>query len=325
MISDAQTAALRSQLVERRGLLETALQSQPEAAEVLRLLREVDAAMERMDQGTFGICEVCHDSIERDRLMADPLIRLCIDHLTADQRRELEDDLGLAQKIQAALLPNRVFTACGWEAYYHYEPAGVVSGDFCDLAAAPGGLFFLSGDVSGKGVAAALLMSHLHATCRTLLSMDASLPRFVELANRLFCESTMSSHYATLVCGRADVSGEIEICNAGHCPPILVRKNGSETVPAAGLPIGLFANARFTSQRMRLGPEDALFVYTDGLTEACNPDGGEYGEQRAIETVSRLHGRPAREIVDTALTDASNFLAGARRPDDLTLLAIRRL
>ena len=324
-MNHTEAAVLHAKLLDRRETLASAKRDQPGSAELVRLLHEVDAAVERITLGTFGLCEVCRDPIEPERLMADPLTRVCIDHLSAAERRELEDDLGLARQIQTALLPDRRFAAAGWDTCYHYEPAGLVSGDYCDLVVGSGGLFFLSGDVSGKGVAAALLMSHLHAICRTLLSVGTSIPRFVELANRLFCESTMSSHYATLVCGLASDSGEVEICNAGHCPPVVMRHGETERLEPSGLPIGLFSKASFSSQRIQLDPHDSLFLYTDGLTESCDPDEQEYGEARVLENVKHGHGRPAREIVDGALGHLHAFLSGNRKTDDLTLLVIRRL
>src|SRR5512136_2709606 len=124
---------LRKQLVDRRLQLERAASIGVAALEVRRLLGEVDAALARMDKGTYGFCEVCHEPIETDRLIVDPLSRFCLDHLTPRQQRDLESDLELAAKIQGGLLPGSHLQYRGWEASYHYQPAGVVSGDYCDL------------------------------------------------------------------------------------------------------------------------------------------------------------------------------------------------
>src|SRR6185369_2759205 len=112
--------------------------------------------------GTYGYCEVCKDPIEADRLLADPILRFCIDHLTPAQQHDLQEDLKLAARIQKGLLPQAI-SFDGWEVCYHYEPAGVVSGDYCDLIPSQSGdLYFVVGDVSGKGVPASMLMAHLH-------------------------------------------------------------------------------------------------------------------------------------------------------------------
>src|SRR5215469_1296523 len=123
---------LREQLQDRKYRLETLVRAQENAA-VFQLLQEVDSALERMQNGTYGVCEECHDAIEKDRLLADPLVRFCLDHLTAPQRRRLEADLEMAARVQQKLLPARHPALPGWCMHYHYEPVGLVSGDYCDL------------------------------------------------------------------------------------------------------------------------------------------------------------------------------------------------
>jgi sigma-B regulation protein RsbU (phosphoserine phosphatase) len=313
------------QLQERRRRLEMALATAPVADELQRLLGEVDSALARVANGSYGLCDVCHDPVEPERLIADPLLRLCLAHLTPEQQRELEQDLETAAQIQRGLLPRPHLTFDGWEVHYRYQPAGVVSGDYCDVVHLDGGdLFFLFGDVSGKGVAAAILMAHLHATFRNLLAGERRVDRLVERANRVFRESALAPYLATLVCGRARASGEIEICNAGHCPPLVVSGAGVSEVDPTGLPVGAFAGVRYASRVIKLDPGDSLVLYTDGLSEARNPDGEEYGAQR-ISRVLAAHGREdAEPVVEACLADLSRHLAGGPRGDDLTLMVVRR-
>src|SRR5207244_3157564 len=115
------TQALRSDLLSRRERL---VRVGAENQYLRELLQQVDAALEDMDAGTFGICDVCHDSVEAEALMADPLCRVCLDHLSAKERRGLEHDLELAGRVQAGLLPQRELRVAGWEIYTHYAPAG---------------------------------------------------------------------------------------------------------------------------------------------------------------------------------------------------------
>src|SRR5512135_1400362 len=151
---------VRDQLLDRRQRLEAALRELDDPEPLHGLLREVDAALERIEKGTYGLCAVCHGAIEADRLEADPLLCNCIDHLTPGEQRALEQDLDLSGRVQAGLLPARELTHDGWEIAYHYEPLGAVSGDYCDVQTAErGGLLVLVGDVVGKGVSASLLMS----------------------------------------------------------------------------------------------------------------------------------------------------------------------
>ncbi len=315
----------RAELLDRRQRLEKAQTTHPESPDLERLLREVDAALDRIARGTFGLCETCHDPIEADRLAADPLTRMCIDHLTPGERRALEEDLELALQIQSALLPQNRLRTAGWEVYYHYEPAGPVSGDYCDLVPANGaGLFFFAGDVAGKGVAASLLMSHLHAIFRSLVQFGMPVTELVNRANRVFCESTSSSKYATLLCGRCSNSGDVEIANAGHCPPVCVRAHGTEVIEATGLPLGMFATAEYSARRVPLGPGDSLVLYTDGLTEARNTQDDEFGAERLQQLLSGCHGLSASELADVCLADLRKFRGAARLNDDLTVVAIRR-
>src|ERR671926_207353 len=124
-------AFMRDQLLDRRHKLEHAVQHAAVPDRIRVLLNEVDSALARMDQGSYGICETCHESIESDRLMADPLVRFCLDHLTSEERSALERDLQLAARVQRGLLPKQhSLDRYGWQICYHYEHARVVSGDY---------------------------------------------------------------------------------------------------------------------------------------------------------------------------------------------------
>jgi phosphoserine phosphatase RsbU/P len=314
---------LQSQLQERRRRLEQAIALTPQSGGLAGLLREVDSALERMDQGRYGLCEECHEPVEQDRLMADPLVRYCLDHLTQPQRAALQRDLDLAAEVQRNLLPQPNLRVSGWETSYHYAPVGPVSGDYCDLIPSDGQLFFVLGDVSGKGVAASMLMTQLHALFRTLTGLGLPLRQIVNQANRVFCESALAGHYATLVCGQAKAAGEVEIHNAGHWPAIVVGRGGVLRVESTGLPLGMFHNSEFSATRVQLEPGDTLFLYTDGLSEARHAD-DEYGVERVLTLVRQQAGRQPAELITACLDDLRVFTEGQRGLDDLSLLAIRR-
>src|SRR6202790_1692318 len=269
MATDEQ-ADFVTELMQRHQGLPTALHSPAADASLSQLLTAVDTALSRIDQGTFGLCEKCSDAIEPERLLADPLVRFCLDHLTSAEQRALESDLSLAACIQRALLPKPGLAPAGWEVRYHYQPAGMVSGDYCDLFETDGGLLFMLGDVSGKGIAASILMSHLHATFRSLAEAGLPLDRMVEDANRIFCGSTLAGQFATLVVGRAARDGSVEFVNAGHLPVLHIHCGGATPKDSTGVPLGMFGNTRFPVHRLTLASGDTLFLYTDGLTEARN-------------------------------------------------------
>ena len=166
-----ETAFLHDQLEERKRRLQAAIAVAPPNAGLAGLLHEVDSALARMAKGSYGLCQECHEPVEQDRLLADPLVRYCLDHLTVPERAALQRDLDLASEVQRNLLPQAGLRTGGWETSYHYAPVGPVSGDYCDLIPSDGQLFFVLGDVSGKGVAASMLMAQLHALFRSLTGM----------------------------------------------------------------------------------------------------------------------------------------------------------
>lgn len=316
----------RTQLESRKERLQEAIVVAPENSQLNDLLHEVDAALARMDNGSFGLCETCHDSIEKDRIAMDPLVRFCLDHLTPPQQRALQQDLELAARIQEGLLPRHDLAHGGWQTEYHYEPAGPVSGDYCDLVTAEDGcLYFMLGDVSGKGVAASMLMAHLHAMFRALIGVGLPLAQIVERASRLFCESTLASQFATLVCGKAARQGSIELCNAGHNPPLLVRGADVRSIAATGLPLGIFCSEQFSVQSTQLNRGDFLVLFTDGLSEAQDSSVAEFGVQPLID-LTRAHLSPSPgEFVRLLVNKAADFRAGTPSSDDMAMLVIKRV
>ena len=313
---------LHDQLEERKRRLETAIALSPQKTGLAGLLHEVDSALERMAKGTYGLCYECHESIEQDRLLTDPLVCYCLDHLTQPQRDELQRDLDLAAQVQRNLLPRPGLSTGGWETSYHYAPFGPVSGDYCDLIPFDGQLFFVLGDVSGKGVAASMLMAQLHALFRSLTGMGLPLGKMVAQSNRVFCESALAGQYATLVCGLAKPDGEVEIHNAGHWPAIVVTRGGLVRIESTGLPLGMFPELDFSATRLHLEPSDLLFLYTDGLLEARRGD-DEYGVERVTQVLRQNAVAGPAEAVAACLGDLRSFIEG-QPLDDLTLLAIQR-
>jgi sigma-B regulation protein RsbU (phosphoserine phosphatase) len=318
------TPDLRSELIDWRERLEATARDASESVEWNSLLREVGAAIDRLSQRqSYGMCQVCHEEIGAAAMSADPLARNCLSCLTPEQLSELDDDLERAWLIQGELLPKQNLNFNGWGVSYHYEPAGRVSGDYCDLVSTDAGdLYFLIGDVSGKGVAASLLMSRLHAIFRSLIEVGLGVTELVERANHLFADKTMRPYYATLVCGKAAPSGEVEICNAGHPAPLLVYNGGVKSIAATGLPVGMFCQERYTSTRVKVGEGDRLVLYTDGLSEARDSQGAEYGEARLRSLVSVSRELPANALIQRVVDDLRQYSSGRPTSDDLTLMAI---
>jgi sigma-B regulation protein RsbU (phosphoserine phosphatase) len=315
---------LRPKIIERRMRLQAAARTLS-ADYVNDLLAEIDATLQKIDNGSWGLCETCHDPIEADRLECNPLARFCVDHLTGAELRSHQQDLELATQIQSKLLPPIHLTTSHWETHFRYQPAGLVGGDYCEIVPSADGeaLFFAVGDVAGKGVAASLLMTHLSAIFRSLLSLDLPLPDLLSRANHLFCESTPATHYATLAAGRTSGSS-LAFCNAGHCRPLLLRQGATERVDAAGLPLGLFCDGRYAVTNLALDPGDSLVLYSDGITEAQDRDGNLYEEERLIRCLRAHAERDAAGMADGILRDVAHFCSTHPPHDDLTLLILRR-
>jgi sigma-B regulation protein RsbU (phosphoserine phosphatase) len=319
--------AIEAQLLERRRRVQEAEALATRGTPGLQLLLdEIDGALDRIAHGSFGLCETCHDSIETDRLLQDPLTRFCLDHLTPVEQRALQQDLDLAARIQNGLLPRTEQRLGIWHVAHAYRPAGPVSGDYCDVVTgADGGAWFMLGDVSGKGVSASMLMVHLHAMFRTLIPIGLPLSAMFERASALFCQSTLASHYATLVCVQARGNGEVEIANAGHPPALISGRDGLRTIDATGLPLGLFSAEAFSVNRQQVAPGETVLLYSDGLIEARNQDGEEFGLARLTETVRRHGAIGAAKLLEECLAGLSTFCNGAPPQDDLSVLAVTRV
>jgi len=315
---------LRTELINWRERLEASARDSAEGVQLDGLLREVESAIKRLsERDTYGICQVCHDLIGQAAMNADPLARNCVSCFTPQQLKELEQDLDRAWLVQGELLPKQNLKFNGWEVSYHYEPAGPVSGDYCDLISTDAGdLYFLIGDVSGKGIAASLLMSRLHAIFRSLIGAGLGVSELVERANQIFAETTMRPYYATLVCGKAAPNGDLEVCNAGHCPPLLLHDDEIMTLPATGLPIGMFCQERYSATKAKLNRGDRLLLYTDGLSEARDLNDAEYGESRLHSFLRQAGSYTAAPLVEKMLADLKEFSLSPRINDDLTLMAI---
>ena len=314
---------LRSELINWRERLEASARDSADQFQFDRLLREVSTAIESLGNDGYGVCQVCHELIGQAAMNVDPIARTCLSCFTPDQLRDLESDLDRAWVIQGELLPKQDLKFNGWEVAYHYEPAGPVSGDYCDLISTDAGdLYFLIGDVSGKGVAASLLMSRLHAIFRSLIGAGLGVAELVERANHLFAESTMRPYYATLVCGKAAANGEVEICNAGHCFPLLLQAGEIKPIASTGLPIGIFRQERYSAARIQLSKGDRLLLYTDGLSEAHDESNLEYGDNRLQAVLADSEDLRAGKLVHKVLADVREFSSHRSMTDDLTVMAI---
>jgi sigma-B regulation protein RsbU (phosphoserine phosphatase) len=316
---------LAKRLAAGRDTLDALARSLPDP-QLAELLERVEEVLRNTQSGADVVCRVCHDRISPERAREHPLVDVCLECMTAEQRDALGHDLRLAGNVQRKLLPSPTTTRDGWEVQYLWEPFGAVSGDHLDLVrpqddTSP--LHLLVGDVAGKGLAASLLQSHLHALFRALAPHEDTLCELVARANRLFFEATFPSAYATLVALRLYRDGTATLVNAGHPRPLLADRRGVRPIEDASFPVGVVEDARYGERTLRLRPGETLLIYTDGWTEA-ERDGEEYGVGRAAAALRRARHRPLDELLSACRDDHAAFLGGAARADDLTMVAVRR-
>lgn len=320
-------ATIRTQLERRRERLAGALSQRELDPDLPLLLGLVDTALAKLDTDAYGRCLVCEEPVDERDLLNNPLLEYCLCNLTPSQQRALEHDLNLARRLQAGLLPDPDLTVPGWEAHYRYEPAGIVSGDYCDVwtrAEEPDVVHFAVADVAGKGVAAALLMAHIQAAFRSLSGAGVGLPELVGRMNRQLLAANLPTHYATLVCGRATPDGRIDLVNAGHCPPLVASGGGIETLAPTGMPVGMFADRAYEVTRLHLHPGDAVVLYTDGVSEARDGSDREFTAGGVARTIAKAHPAVARSLVGAVRDELGRFLRQAAPADDLTILALVR-
>jgi sigma-B regulation protein RsbU (phosphoserine phosphatase) len=235
-------------------------------------------------------------------------------------------DLALARRVQSRLLPQTRPSLATLECAGTCIQAGAVGGDAYDfIPLAPGRAAFSLADASGKGIAAALLMANLQASVRSVVARDPEdLASALRNLNDLFLGSTAPEHYATLFLGiYDDATRRLRYANCGHNPPMLLRSNGAiERLQPTAPVVGLLDDWTCETGDRDLSPGDMLLVFSDGVTEACDDRGEEFGEERLMRTLRALSTLPATAI-PAAIAAAVEAFAGGHHDDDLTLVVAR--
>jgi sigma-B regulation protein RsbU (phosphoserine phosphatase) len=281
----------------------------------------IETAVEAMRRGARTFVHKPWDNAELVRL-----VRREVDEGQVRRRagamasRERED----ARLIQRALLPSTMPTIPGCEFAALWEPASDFGGDCYDVLRLGGGRVAVSiADVTGKGLPAAFLMSNLQASVRAFAAQESS-PRYVaEGINRALCGNPALRTFATFFYAEIDSrTWTLTSSNAGHNPPILVRTNGSvERLSAGGLVLGVNENASYEQSEVRLAGGDRIVLFTDGLNEAEDADGHDFGDDRLVESVVAHRRQSAAALLDTVFGCVREF-AGGRFRDDATLITV---
>lgn len=236
------------------------------------------------------------------------------------------DEIEVARQVQLSLLPRRHPSIEGWTIWGTSRPANDVGGDLVDYLHPDGeNLGIALGDVAGKGMGAALLSAKLQATLRALATECSSLDDLAARLNAILYRDGLENRYATMFyCEIGPRSGMLRYVNAGHNPPLLLRADGSTTLGPSSLPLGMLPSAAYREEAVELRSGELLLIYSDGLTEATDADGKEFGEGRLRKVVESCRDRSPREIAEAILEEVGAFLGEERPHDDLSLTILQR-
>ena len=242
-------------------------------------------------------------------------------------RERLERELALASEIQQRFQPTAPPIVPGYELQGISFPCYEIGGDYYDFIERDDGRLVIAlGDVSGKGTAAALLMSSLHAAVHAQSASHDSLVGTISAVNRYLADNIPSNRFVTLFYAELDPeSGALSFLNAGHNPPLIVHAAGTvEQLASGGLPLGIKPDAEYREGRTQLQRGDVLCIYSDGVTEAQSPAGEEFGPTRLYEVVSRNIDASAAGIRDRIESALTKFAQGTSAADDITLVIVKR-
>jgi phosphoserine phosphatase RsbU/P len=249
--------------------------------------------------------------------------------LTEEQmeRERLEREQQVASEIQQRFLPASAPIVEGYEFQGISFPCYEIGGDYYDfIQREDGNMIVALGDVSGKGTAAALLMSSLHAAIHAQADTHDSIVSTIQAVNKYLTESIPPNRFVTLFYAELEPErGRLTFLNAGHNPPLIVHAGGTmEQLASGGLPLGIMADAEFREGRTQLHPGDVLVIYSDGVSEAVNPTGEEFGPTRLYEVVARNLDASASGIRDRIESALTKFCQGTPAADDITLVIVKR-
>jgi len=250
-------------------------------------------------------------------------VRLTLESL---ERERLRHELEMAAVIQRHLYPQVFPDVEGYRIAAKATPSRHVAGDTYDAFTDGDALIVTITDVSGKGVGAGMIASGVHAAVRLMAVDGVSLADLAVRVNAYLSGATENNRFATFAMVRLEADGRLVAVNAGHCPILIRRSDGRiDEISSSGFPLGMMPVAKYSEHETRLEPGDLLLLYTDGLTEAEDPDEEEFGVERVAKVVSRLESPSAAAACRQLLGAVEDFTCGVPLHDDATLMVVERL
>ncbi len=240
------------------------------------------------------------------------------------ERARQEHELQVAAGIQRTLLPKAQHRGPGFELAAASVPCRAIGGDLFDyFDLSSGALAFTLGDIAGKGPPAALLAAVLQGILRGHAHLGGTPAETMTHVNEVLVRRAVEARFATVLYGVLACDGRLTYSNAGHNPPLLVGRRGVRRLERGGLILGAFEQATYEEETLQLDPGDVLVVFSDGITEALNADGAEFGEERLLSCLKANHERAPAALLECLLDAVHQFVAGAVQSDDLTALVLR--
>jgi sigma-B regulation protein RsbU (phosphoserine phosphatase) len=303
----------------------------------LRAVRFLDKAeLKQNESKNIGVLYL--DSREKGSLLA-PHTRTALDTLATEagvaienarlyretlEKARIEHELKIAAEIQRALLPEGSHSGSFFDAAGMSVQARSIGGDFYDMQDNSDGSFgFLCGDVAGKGPAAALLTSKILGIFSAFAAVGDTPEELVDHINKVLTRRAIDARYATLLYGQLQPSGKLKFCNAGHNPPLIYGPGGMRRIETGGMPVGMFETAPYSGDECELKPGEVFVSYSDGVTEAHNVAGEEFGEARLVTVLERYSRGSAPIILEQIINAVKEFAHGAEQYDDVTALVVK--
>lgn len=245
---------------------------------------------------------------------------------TTKENERMESELNIARQIQLSMVPTNFPNNEKYDIHATLQPAREVGGDFYHFLVVDDVIFFVIGDVSGKGVPAALVMSITRAAFRFLGGLGLSIDKMIEKINGTLCTRNETNMFVTLFAGKIDLkTGLLSYCNAGHNPLIICHADGNAEYLHAkpNIAVGVFDGVPFNPEQIQLEKGSRLILYTDGVTEAEDRDKKQYGEQQLLDFAQNIEkNESAEELISSLMTDVKSFTKDAEQNDDITVLTI---
>ena len=290
-------------------------------------LHVIDESLEKIEDHTLGICEICQGVVDAALLEMDYTAHVCLDHYSEDERRRLESELELSQVVQRALLPQSAPRISGVEVAAFSRPAEIIGGDYFDFFKFRDGSHGLViADVSGHGVSAGMFMSSLQTAIQTMAPYADSPAEILERINRFYIHNINFTTFVTVFLAQFDPTTlTLTYVNAGHNPPAIYRagKNEIQWLMPSAPAIGLAEMFYPRTESVTLTKGDSLLLYTDGVTEVLNTSNEQFGQDRLAELFRQSTHLSAPSILQSVLQKASAFGDNRSLADDLTMVALK--